>query len=119
MHHGTRYIQVGGTEEDRAGGTESQHLMCLGGRERDQTGRGGGVRRPGGHPGVRCTQLEVYRGGCGGAIHSQMHGGLGRKGRGHVANSEEGKKLEEHPDAQYTQNMEAGRAQKRSGVPRG
>ena len=92
VHHGTRYTQVGGTEEGRAAGTGSQHPMCLGGRGRGQTGCGGGVRKPGGHPGVQCIWLGAYRGDHGGVIHSQMRGGLGRRGRGHAVNSEEARR---------------------------
>ena len=119
MHRGTRYTQVGGTEEAHAGATGPQHLTSLGGRERGQIGCGGGVRKPEGHLGVQCIRLGAYRGGHGGAIHSQMRGGLGKRERGHVANSEEARRLEGHPGAQCTQRREAGRAPERSGVHRG
>ena len=92
MHHGTQYTQVGGTEEGHAAGTGSQHLKCLGGRGRGQTGCGGGVRKRGGHPGVQCIRLGAYRGDHGGVIHSHMCGGLGRRGRGHTVNSEEARR---------------------------
>lgn len=77
------------------------------------------MRKPEGHPGVQCIRLGAYRGGHGGAIHSQMRGGLGRRERGHAANSEEARRLEGHPGAQCTQGRGAGRAPERSGVHRG
>lgn len=119
VHRGTQYTQVGGTEVGRAGGTGSQHLMCLGGKGRGRTGCGEGVTRPGGHPGVQCTQLGGYRVAHGGAIHSQRHEDLGRRGRGRVANSEEVKRHGGRPGAQCTRPMKAGRTQKRSGMPHG
>lgn len=119
VHRGIRYTQVEGTGEGRAGATGSQHLMCLGGRGRGQTGCGEGVRRPGEHPGVQCTRLGGYREAHGELIHSQRHEGLGRRETGHIANSEEAKRLGGHPGAQCTQHMEAGRTRKRSGMPLG
>lgn len=116
-HRGTRCTLVGETEEDRAGGTHSQHLMCLGGRGRDRTGCDEVVKWPGGHHDAQYTLQGACRGVHGGVIRSQTSGDLGKRGKGHTENSAVGKRREVHPGAQCTQHMVAERAPKRSGEP--
>lgn len=116
-HRGTRCIPVGETEGVRAGGTHSQHLMCLGGRERDRTGCDEVVKWPGGHHGAQYTLQAACRGVRDGVIRSQTSGDLGKREKGHTENSEVGKRHEVRPGAQYTQHMVAERTPKRSGEP--
>lgn len=116
-HRDTRCTLVGETEGGRAGGTRSQHLMCLGGRGRDRTGCDEGAKWPGGHHGAQYTLQAACREVHGGVIRSQTSGDLGKRETGHTENSEVGKRREVHPGAQCTQCMVAERTPERSGEP--